>query len=337
MRVGIIGLGGMGKRHLAAIDGIPDLETTAVCDLRAEALDAVVSERPGLTAYTDWRHLLAKEQVDVLVVATNGPSHAEIVIAAAEAGIPRLLCEKPMATSLVDAERMIAACERHGIRLAINHSRRWAPGYLRLKSLIDAGTIGRIRHLGVTWGGGQLGCLTSHFFDLARQLTGQEPASVFCVLDRTGTPNPHGTEFVDPGGYGIIALQDGTRVFFDQSEDTRVPMAIEIVGSLGRVVIQESMADWRVLACERRDRSEPMTRRWPLHSVPFEAQAVDIVQCARDALVELIGDGPLSCTGEDGYQSLQMVLACHVSDRLGNQVVSLPLTGQWRELNIPFT
>jgi predicted dehydrogenase len=330
-------MGEMGKRHLAAIDEIPDLETVAVCDLRVRALEAVVSERPGLAAYTDWRSLVAKEPLDALVVATNGPSHAEIVIAAAEAGVPRILCEKPMATSLVDAERMIAACERHGVRLTVNHSRRWAPVYQRLKSLVDTGTLGRIRHIGLTWGGGQLGCLTSHFFDLVRQLTDQEPASVFCVLDRTGTPNPRGAQFIDPGGYGIIALEDGARVFFDQSEDTRVPMAIEIVGILGRVVIHESMADWRVLACERGDPSEPMTRRWPLYSVSFQGEAVDIVQCARAALIELMGDGPLSCTGEDGLQSLQVVLACHVSDRLGNQVVPLPVTGEWRELSVPFT
>jgi predicted dehydrogenase len=77
-------------------------------------------------------------------------------MAAAEAGVKHVLCEKPFATSVADGLRMIAACQDHGTRLAVCHGRRWVSSYQQLRDLIAGGLIGKICHIWCTFGGGQL-------------------------------------------------------------------------------------------------------------------------------------------------------------------------------------
>ena len=337
-RIGIVGLGGMGRRHCTAVAGHPELELAAVCDMRPDAVSQVLAEHPGVQGYTGWQSMLKTEALDLLVIATNGPSHAEIALAAVEAGVPRILCEKPMATSLRDARTMITACQARRVQLAVNHSYRWVPAYIRLRELLRADTIGRLRHISFTRGSGQLACLGIHLFDLFRMLTDAEPVRVLGFLDRTGTPNPRGTQFEDPGAYGMIWFSNGVRAWFEQSEDYGLPLQLEIVGEVGHVSISENNNDWQVWARSEFDRLLPMTRRPKLMRVPFDGEPVDLVVCSRAAMLELLDTGAiLSSTGEDGYASLQMVVAVHVSDKAGNVPVDLPLDEASQALQFTFT
>ena len=125
-RVGIIGLGRMGRRHLEAYLKTPDVKVDACSDANPEALKFLEARKVDCKRFTDWRLMLKEGTFDLLSVVTNGPTHAEITTAAAEAKVPRIICEKPMATSIKDAKRMIATAETNGTRLAINYSRRWS-------------------------------------------------------------------------------------------------------------------------------------------------------------------------------------------------------------------
>ncbi|MCH8265804.1 MAG: Gfo/Idh/MocA family oxidoreductase [Proteobacteria bacterium] len=82
-------------------------------------------------------------------------------------------CEKPIATSAEEAERMIEACEKSGTLLVINHNRRFNPKYRHLRALIDAGDLGDLTSVYLRWGSGRLGCVGTHLIDSARMLTGQ--------------------------------------------------------------------------------------------------------------------------------------------------------------------
>ena len=109
-KVGVIGLGGMGRRHCEALKTLKNVELTAVCDLRPEVINQVNQQYAPRRSYVQWKDLLQSEKLDLLIIASNGPSHAMITRAAAECGVPRILCEKPMATSLLDAQRMTETC-----------------------------------------------------------------------------------------------------------------------------------------------------------------------------------------------------------------------------------
>ncbi|MDP6360797.1 MAG: Gfo/Idh/MocA family oxidoreductase, partial [Planctomycetota bacterium] len=121
----------LGGSHAAAYHQHPNTELVAICDLREDALQQakeVWSDVwPDLRLYTDYREMYEKEQPELVSVATSDHVHADMTVAAAECGAKGVLCEKPIATTLEDADRMIAACEAKGIPLSIDHTRRWHP------------------------------------------------------------------------------------------------------------------------------------------------------------------------------------------------------------------
>ena len=144
-------------------------------------------------AATDWKEVVRRKDIDLVDVCTPGDSHAEIAIAAAKAG-KHVFCEKPLANSLKDAERMLAAVEKAGVAHMICHNYRRAPAVMLAKQLISEGALGEIRHYRGTYlqdwmsdpaapfnwrldrdraGSGALGDIASHSIDLARFLVGE--------------------------------------------------------------------------------------------------------------------------------------------------------------------
>jgi len=327
-KAAIIGFGGMGQRHYEAYrrNGIP---VTAVCDIDAGKIREKAPGLPKDGIFTRYQDLLERAGPDILSIVTNGPSHAEITLAASEAGVENLLCEKPVTTNLRDAREVVSACRRNGTRLAVNHIRRWSSNYRRVKALIDGGAIGGLRHLYFNCGSTGLGNFAIHFLDIARYLTGDEPAWITGFLDRTGTPNPRGRQFVDPGGYGILSFRNGARFYVDTSEDTGVQYTFQLVGSYGRIYIDELNDHWQVYARDEDTRSIPLTRYGTaMTSVPFASDApFEIIALTAKAQAELAAREPVSSTGEDGYRALEMVVGFHASDARGNTRVDFPLAG----------
>jgi len=338
MRAAVIGLGRHGMRHLQAYQRLDNVEIVAVCDVRAENVNSAVAEFQPARGYSDWQQLLNSEPLDVISVVTNGPTHAPITIAAAQAGVGRVLCEKPFATSVADGLRMIDDCNHHGTRLAVCHGRRWVNTYQQLRDLIAGGLIGKVCHFWFTCGGGLFAGNGTHFMDLARMLSGGNPISVTATIDSTGTPNPRGAEFDDPGAVAIYHFDNGMRLVVDMFEDLGIPPRIEIAGSIGRILIDEVESRWEILARAGGDREKPVGQYWlPLVPTPIEPVALDMVGILVDGLKELLGEGPITCSGADGLTTLEMVIGAHVSSCNGGIPVQLPLTEEYHHIDIPLT
>jgi len=335
---GIIGLGRMGRRHLEAFRRIEGLAVSACCDAKPEALKSLDDSGIVCRKYADWRDMLREESFDILSVVTNGPSHAEITVQAAEAGVPRILCEKPIATSVKEALQMIEATRARGTRLAINYSRRWSDDYRSLKDQIRRGTIGDLCHFHFVCGGGLLACNGSHFFDLMRFISDSEAISATAYVDKRGSPNPRGKEFNDPGAYGILRFKNGMRGFLDMYEDLGVQPRMEIVGSIGRIIIDEINNSWSVESREEKDRTQPLGKYdLPVYRRAFPSRPLNVVNLVAKTVEEILGEGPISCTGMDGLASLQMIMAFHVSDMEGNIPVALPIPRKYEGLKVNFT
>ena len=114
-------------------------------------------QRTEAAVYADWKEMLAKEALDVVSVATYAPVHAEIAVACAEQGIRAIYCEKPIATRLPDAEQMVAACDKTGALLVLNHQRRFNLNHRRLRDLIAGEGLGKLTSGLLQWGSGRLG------------------------------------------------------------------------------------------------------------------------------------------------------------------------------------
>lgn len=327
-RAAIIGFGGMGQRHYSAYQK-NGIEVSAICDWQS---DKIIQILPGFSdqhVYKNYEDLLSNEKIDIVSVVTNGPTHADITIDASDAGVQNILCEKPIATNLQKAQQVVKHCNHNNTRLAVNHIRRWSPTYANLKRLIQDGIIGDLRHIYFNCGNTGLGNFAIHFFDTARYLTESEPDWGVGFIDSRGTPNPRGEQFADPGGYGIIMFKNGTRFYVDTSEDTGVQYSFQLVGTYGRIIIDELNNQWLIRARDNQSKEIPLTRYGttmdiiPFHNdVPF-----DIVDLTSRAQAELIQGGNISSTGLDGLKSLEMVIGLHISDQNENSKVHFPLKG----------
>ena len=117
----------------------------AVSDALADKAETIRQRYGAERAYTDYREMIEKEKPDILSIATRPTPYAEICIFAAEHGVKGIYCEKPLARSLEEADRMVEACERNGVKFNYGTQRRYAPMYRKMRDLIDAGELGDIR------------------------------------------------------------------------------------------------------------------------------------------------------------------------------------------------
>jgi predicted dehydrogenase len=175
-RAAVIGCGGMGRHHIHALATLPAVELVGISDIFAPNLARAGDEvnLPDAKRFLDYRQLLDEAKPEIVVIATQAPQHAELTIAAAQRGI-HILCEKPLALNLVEADRMVAACEANGVRLATDHLRRVSPASTVARDLIGAGEIGEILAVDIHDKGGRpvgntLMEMATHYFDEARFL-----------------------------------------------------------------------------------------------------------------------------------------------------------------------
>jgi predicted dehydrogenase len=141
VRVGLIGCGRISDLHALAYDDNPDAEIYAVCDSREDVARLRAEEWGASRWFTDYRDLLADEAVDAVEILTPHRVHAEMTIAALEAG-KHVSLQKPMAMNLTEADAMIAASHRSGKLFRVCENFRYYPPYVKARELMDEGAIG---------------------------------------------------------------------------------------------------------------------------------------------------------------------------------------------------
>lgn len=146
-RAGIIGRTGGGDYGHGldrAFEGIPDVEVVAIADNNSTGLRDAGKRLRLENLYLDFHQMLERERLDLVVVAPRWVDcHAEMVVAAAESGVRGIFCEKPLAATLAEADVMVHACERNGVRMVVAHRRACAYEQ-HAKRLVDEGAIGQV-------------------------------------------------------------------------------------------------------------------------------------------------------------------------------------------------
>lgn len=248
LKVGIIGTGGIANgKHMPNLARLPEVEMVAFCDL-VEERAVKAAEKYGVAGakvYTDYRKLLEDKSIDVVHICTPNWVHAEMSIAAMEAG-KHVMCEKPMAKTYADAKRMVDTAKRTGKKLSIGYQGRHRAECEYLKALCDAGELGDIyyakalalRRRGVpTWGvfldeekqgGGPLIDIGTHALDLTLWLMNNYEwesvtGSVYKKLrGRENAANPWGPwdpkqYTVEDSAFGFIKFKNGATVVLESS------------------------------------------------------------------------------------------------------------------------
>ncbi|WP_334078169.1 Gfo/Idh/MocA family oxidoreductase [Paenibacillus sanfengchensis] len=247
-RVGIIGCGGIANgKHLPSLSKLTNVELTAFCDIVPERAEEAAAKygSEGAKVYSDYREMLKEEQLDIVHVLTPNDSHAEISIAALEAG-NHVMCEKPMAKSAADARKMVEAAKRTGKKLTIGYNNRFRPDSLYLKKLCEAGKLGQIyyakahairRRAVPTWGvfldeekqgGGPLIDIGTHALDLTLWMMDNYKPKVVLgtkyheLSQRENAANAWGPwdpkKFtVEDSAFGMIVMENGATIVLESS------------------------------------------------------------------------------------------------------------------------
>ncbi|WP_329335575.1 Gfo/Idh/MocA family oxidoreductase [Streptomyces sp. NBC_01352] len=244
LRVGMIGYAFMGAAHSQGwrtAGRVFDLPRTpvlaALCGRDAVAVRAAADRHGWASAETDWRALIARDDIDLVDICTPGDSHAEIALAALAAG-KHVLCEKPLANTVEEAEAMTRAAEtayQQGQVAMVGFNYRRVPATALARSMVAEGRLGSLRHVRVTYlqdwlvdrefpltwrlrrevaGSGSLGDLGAHIVDLAQYLAGEPLAGVSALTETFVRERPlptgpsSGLTAVSAHGTGQVTVDD---------------------------------------------------------------------------------------------------------------------------------
>ena len=146
LRIAVVGLGYWGPNLARNFAALPGCELAWCCDPSAQALERIADRFPQAQLSEDLNEVLADPALDAVALATPVPSHAEFAVRVLEAG-KHCFVEKPLAQSVADAERVVAAAEAAGRLLMVGHLLEYHPGVQRLKQLVDSGGLQKEAYL----------------------------------------------------------------------------------------------------------------------------------------------------------------------------------------------
>lgn len=338
--IGIIGAGFARSTQIPAFRACDGARVVAIASRQRENAERVAREFDIEHVAADWREVVAHVDVDLISIVTPPVTHAEMSLAALDAG-KAVLCEKPMAMNADEADRMRQSAT--GRLALIDHELRFVPGRRRMREMIQSGEIGQIRHAkmlfradsrssgervwdwwsDVAAGGGALGAIGSHAVDAYRWLLKTEIADVFCQLAthvrervekqtnelRAVTTDDEANLLLRFADTDLMKGATGT-ISLSVVEPGRSEHRLEIFGSEGALMIEDDgvlhhapvgSGQWREIETGRGELAAGMhDNSW---SRGFTTFAQHIVAALREGLAEVEG----AATFTDGYRT-QLVL-----------------------------
>lgn len=334
LRLGVLGCGRVFERfHLPAILRTPDIQLVAACDADPARMSWAAEWTPSPTRFGSLSELLARSDVEALLVLTPPETHAEVALQALQAGL-HVLVEKPMALTVHDGNRMTDAARRAGRRLQVGFTRRFREPYRRLRAALQAldrnslrvvhfelafSTSGWNAHTDFlgdeTRGGGVLHDVLSHQIDLICWLFDAAPDEVRAVMDRTGGVRAELR-------FGMLTAQCNAshgRYADRLTLEIAQGQVLEATGSRLRST-GRALPAWRRRRALLLDRvallQDRILRRPNVSLISFERQLRDFEQAVR-------GGSAVGASAEEGLIGLKILDACRESARLG---------GTWRGL-----
>ena len=319
VRLGVLGAGIIAKSFMEAAPNVPGLDVAVICDIAEDAARALAAPH-GIPTATEYRTVLADESIEAVYIALPHHLHEEATIAAAEAG-KHILLEKPMANSLEEADRMLAAQKRAGVKLMIGFTHRFHSELETAKRLIEAGELGQLTLAvdlmttggvipGWFWqkseaGGGVLHVNGAHSFDRLRWLMGSEIVEVFAYAQTYDS-----RKTVEDSAVVALRFANGAMgmTVHNWVTDMGVPFKcdLDIHGTEGAIRIDT----WNSLEFSN---AHHTWRQWRERDDMFAKEIGEFVSA-------ILQDRAPCVTGEDGRRSLACVQAAYESARTGKRV-----------------
>jgi myo-inositol 2-dehydrogenase/D-chiro-inositol 1-dehydrogenase len=320
-RVGVIGTGRIGRLHAGNLYGqIPGAVLVTVADANIDAARACASlfDRVDVAEHPDT--LLARDDIDAVLICTSTDTHARFIEAAAKHG-KHIFCEKPIALTLAEIDHALAAVDRAGVIFQVGFNRRFDANYARVRAALVGDEIGHAEMIHIVsrdpspppldyirTSGGILIDMAIHDFDMARFLIGDEVEEVYAT----------GGVLIDPaiGEAGdidsavtVLRFRNGVIGTIENSRRASYgyDQRVEVLGSLGAVSTGNVFADTATISDAKGIHRDP-----PLHFFLERYQASFVAEMTR--FVEAVSTGaPAPVTGADGRAAVVLALAANCS------------------------
>ncbi len=303
--------------HAAACVACDRTELVAVSDVIPEKAEAIRERYNVRRSYTDYREMIDAEEPDIVCVATRPATHAEITIHAAEHGVRGIYCEKPLCCSMAEADAMVDAVERHGVKFNYGTQRRFTLLYHKMRQIIDTGELGDLQcviaHFGV---GSALWGLT-HAADMLMFLAG-DPAAEFVqgtimCNDEDWDGNRLNTDPRIASGY--VRFANGVHGYTTASTGTE----LEVCGSQGKLRTLNNGFGCRL---RKATKHAHVLEDVPFPEVPHGSGTVGGIQDIAEALDSgRETQGPIHLA----RRSQELMMGIIESHRLGGARVPLPM------------
>jgi len=348
IKVGVIGSGFEASIHAESFKSLSAAKVVAAASPTKAHIRAFVDKYSIPKWFTDYREMLKVPEIDVVTIAAPNTFHSQMTVDAAEAG-KHVVCEKPLCMNLEEADAMISACRKNGVKLMYAEELCFAPKYVRAKQLVDEGAIGKMylvkqseKHFGPhsDWfwnveksGGGVLFDMGCHAFEYMRWMYDKAKAeSVYA--DMSTHVHKELTRGEDDS-LAIVRFEGNRKGLAEDSwaKPGGMDDRVEIYGSEGVIYAYLHMGISLVTYSEKgygyAVEKAPMTRGWTftvyeeLWNYGFPQEMEHFVKCVAE------DEKPIE-TGEDGRATLEMILAAYESARKGRKV-SLPFEPRVRK------
>ncbi len=324
LRVGLIGLGTMGKVHAEAYRQLPDTQLVAVADLRPEMRQKY--EGTDTVVYCDGVDLIAQADVDIIDVCVPTHLHRKFVELAAAKG-RHVFCEKPLARTYADGQAMVAACKQAGVKFGVGHVVRFFPEYAAAKRVVDSGEIGKpvtvstMRggggfptawqdwYANFQWSGGLVLDMIIHDFDYLRWVFG-EVERIFA----RGSAGQEANRFE----YALVTLRFKSGVIANVEgswfNHGGFQTKLEIAGQKGLINHESAESSpLRAILKSSDTAAQVAVPESPVDKSPYLLEIEHFVSCIQS------GEEPM-ISGDEALKSLQLALAAMESVATGKPV-----------------
>jgi predicted dehydrogenase len=298
--------------HVGAYSERDDIELVALCDTDRYRVHRYAEQYHVPGRFTDVVEMLAQSKPDIVSVCTPASTHRQLVEQCAEMGARAIFCEKPIATTLEDADAMVQYCQQRNVLFCIDHQRRFERFHRSCREVIFSGGIGRMQRAVCVYGGG-IRNTGSHLVDFLRFCLGD----VAWVWARAAVMDPVGAD--DPSVDGILGFQGNVVAHLIPIEiSAHAIFEFSFIGTEGSIVLNSvgNNVTARYAVAEASRFSGEIRELQP---APFPVSPLASHECMRDAVTHLVhcldGNSQPWSTGNDGREALRVVLALLESQR----------------------
>ena len=311
-KVGIIGCGRIATAHAKAYQAIDSTQIVAAAEPDPERRAKFGETYNVVSFYDNYREMLDGEALDIVSICTWPPHHSEMTVAIAESDVKAILCEKPMALNLGEADQMLAACEKSDTKLAIGHQHRFDSQVSQVMELIKGNAIGELQWVFGYCNSKDLLSNGTHVVDLIRYFADDSPVEwVLGQIDRPTDKIDFGHR-VEHNAIGHWQFANGIRGFIEQGEIAPPGYAFQLCGTAG-IISVNSPPGYRLQVITKNGELDIVLEDVNPHQAEIE-----------ELLAWIEGGKPHRSRGKSGRATMEVLMAIMESSRL-RQTIHLPL------------